>query len=145
MFKHTFYYKTDILQPLETIWPFFQTNENLAAITGFPKIKVLGDKEVFKGSAVHLQLNFFIVKLNWKGEITETADRKYFIDEGLKIPFPFKSWRHVHAFKRLEGNGTRMIDRVEYTSFLPPFIVNLMLKGMFADRKRQLKKMFGSF
>lgn len=127
---------------METVWSFFQTNENLAKITGFPKIEILGDKDVFEGSNVHLKLNFFIIKLTWQGEITKVVHEAYFIDKGVKLPFPFKSWEHVHAFKKINDNETRMIDKVEYESFFPPFLINIMLKGMFTDRKRQLKKKF---
>ncbi|WP_416149592.1 SRPBCC family protein [Salipaludibacillus sp. HK11] len=143
MFRHTFYYKTEIQQPISDVWSFFQTNENLAAITAFPKINILGDINVFEGAIVHLQLDFIFIKLEWKGKITKVVDEAYFMDEAEQLPFPFKSWKHVHAFKKITNDETRMIDRVEYEAYVPPFIANLVLKGMFADRKKQLKKKLG--
>ncbi|WP_280768351.1 SRPBCC family protein [Salipaludibacillus daqingensis] len=142
MFHDTFYYKTEIPKPISEVWSFFQTNENLAAITAFPKIDILGDVDVFEGASVHLQLNFFVVKLQWKGKITEVVEQAYFIDEGESLPFPFKSWKHVHAFKKVNEEKTKMIDRVEYEAYVPPLLANFVLKGMFNDRKKQLKKKF---
>ncbi|RKL68805.1 hypothetical protein CR203_01810 [Salipaludibacillus neizhouensis] len=140
MFRHTFYYKTELPRSISEVWSFFQTNENLASITAFPKIDILGDKDVKEGASVHLRLDFILLRLHWKGRITKVVPEAYFMDEGEKLPFPFKTWRHVHAFKELGSYKTKMIDRVEYESFVPPFIVNLMLKGMFSDREKQLNK-----
>lgn len=142
MFSSTFYFKTEMNEKKSDVWSFFQTNENLVAITGFPKIKLLGDKEVKEGADVILQMNFFVIKLLWKGEITKVVPEDYFMDEGVKLPFPFRTWQHVHAFKELEQGGTRMIDRVEFSSYIPAIFIKLMLFGMFQDRKRQLKKIF---
>jgi len=143
MFRYTFYYKTEIAKPKSEVWSFFQTNKNLAAITAFPKINILGDVDVFEGASVHLQLDFFVIKLHWQGKITKVVHEAYFIDEGERLPFPFKSWKHVHAFKKISDNETKMIDRVEYEAYVPPFIANLVLKGMFSDRKKQLNKKLG--
>lgn len=142
MFKDTFYFKTDIDRPLDEVWAFFQTNENLAAITGFPKIRILGEKDVYEGSDVHLQMDFLIMKMQWKGQITKVVPHAFFMDEGTELPFPFQTWRHVHAFKELDDGRTRMIDRVEFSALVPSPFVRLMLKGMFKDRERQLMKHF---
>lgn len=143
MFSGTFFYKTEIDKPLEEVWEFFQNNENLAAITGFPKIRILGDKEVFEGADIHLQMNFIVVKLHWKGEITKVVPDAYFMDEGIKLPPPFQAWRHVHAFKEISPSRTKMIDRVEFSSLLPSPLIKVMLRGMFSDRKKQLRNIFG--
>ena len=140
MFRDTFYYKTEIPRSISEVWSFFQSNQNLAAITAFPKIDILGDKDVEKDANIHLRLNFMLFKIHWKGRITEVVPEAYFIDQGEKLPFPIKSWSHVHAFKRLSSDETKMIDKVEYDSYVPPMLVNLMLKGMFHSRKKQLKK-----
>ncbi|GEL08281.1 SRPBCC family protein [Salisediminibacterium halotolerans] len=144
MFKGTFYYATLIPRPLNDTWDFFQKNENLAAITGFPKVKVFGDHLVEQDAEVKLKLHFGFISLNWHGRITELSAERYFIDEGEDIPFPFKSWRHVHAFKAVDESTTKMIDRVTFESFLPAPLIKLMLSGMFFDRKRQLNKLFSA-
>ena len=140
MFRGTFYYPTEISKPVDEVWAFFQTNENLVSITGFPRIEMLGDREVFEGARVSLKLNFFIISLYWQGRITKVADEKFFIDEGEQLPFPFRSWHHVHAFKPVDKYRTKMIDKVEFSSYIPAWLIKWMLFGMFSDRKRQLKK-----
>ncbi len=34
-----------------------------------------------------------------------------------------------------------MIDRIDYVAYVPPFIANIVLKGMFSDRKKQINRM----
>lgn len=143
MFKGTFHFKTEIERPLADVWRFFQSNENLVAITGFPKITLLGDKDVFEGAKIHLQLNFIVLKLNWEGRITKVVKDAYFIDEGVKLPLPFKAWKHIHAFEESSEGTTFMFDRVEFEAYLPAPFINIMLYGMFQDRKRQLSDVLG--
>ncbi|CAM3805008.1 SRPBCC family protein [Alkalicoccus chagannorensis] len=140
MFHGEFYYKTELPHSLDEVWNFFQSNENLAAITTFPKIRILGDTDVFEGSRVHLEMNFLLFRLHWKGVITKKVDKAYFMDEGVQLPFPFQSWEHVHAFKEEDGR-TVMIDRVRFSAWVPAPFVSLMLRGMFSDRKRHLVRL----
>lgn len=139
---HTFYYKTTLEASLPNVWRFFSINENLTRVTGFPKVTVNGDRYLYEGALIDLSLQFMFIKVRWKGVVSEVVDDVYFVDEGRDIPFPFQSWRHVHAFKAVSGSETAMIDQVTYGSSLPPFLVNFLLSRMFADRKRQLNKLF---
>ncbi|PRO66742.1 SRPBCC family protein [Alkalicoccus urumqiensis] len=142
MFSSTWYFKTEMEEPKEKVWNFFQKNDNLVAITGFPKIELEGDRTVYEGAQIVLHMNFYLFKLRWEGAIVERQEGAYFIDEGRKLPFPFRSWRHTHAFKETAEGKTRMIDRVEFSSWLPAPLIKLMLAGMFSDRKRQLRMYF---
>ena len=68
-----------------------------------------------KGDIVHLKLP---VACEWISEITENASSKdscYFIDEGRKLPFPLKQWRHKHILHR-SGNCTIVEDNMSFTT-----------------------------
>jgi ligand-binding SRPBCC domain-containing protein len=142
MFNLTFYYETIIDESLTEVWRFFQSTENLAQMTRVPKIAVLGDSNVYEGAKVHLRLNFLLLNFYWKGTISETVDGVYFIDEGERLPWPIRSWQHVHTFKALSHNQTQMIDRISVSSFLPSRIMTIGLTMMFSNREKYLHHYF---
>ncbi|WP_051314682.1 SRPBCC family protein [Alteribacter aurantiacus] len=140
MFTGKFEYKTVIDQPIGEVWAFFSNNNNLATITGFPKVIVRGNDEVKKGSKVLLELNFIIMRLNWQGRIVDVNEKESFTDVGEKVPFPFRLWSHTHRFNS-KGDKTMMVDEVTFRSWIPAPFIKVMLYGMFMDRKRQIRKM----
>lgn len=57
-----------------------------------------------KGDIVHLKLP---LAGEWISEITEdrmSEDICYFIDEGRKLPFPLKKWKHKHILRSAGKN-----------------------------------------
>lgn len=89
----------------------------------FPPVKVkeFGGSSV--GEKLHLEFNFIFFKQDWVGEITESyreEDDSFmtFTDEGKKLPFFLKSWKHKHTVKS-SGEGALIIDHIHYrTPFL---------------------------
>ena len=68
-----------------------------------------------KGDIVHLKLP---IAGEWISEITEngmSADNCYFIDEGRKLPFPLKKWKHKHILSRA-GDGTIIEDNMTFST-----------------------------
>ena len=68
-----------------------------------------------KGDIVHLKLS---LAGEWISEITEdghSPDQFYFIDEGRKVPFPLKKWKHKHILHR-SGNGTIVEDNMTFST-----------------------------
>lgn len=68
-----------------------------------------------KGDMVHLRLP---LAGEWISEITEdkiTEDTCYFIDEGRKLPFPIKEWRHQHILRQA-GNSTIIEDNMNFST-----------------------------
>jgi ligand-binding SRPBCC domain-containing protein len=68
-----------------------------------------------KGDIVHLKLP---LAGEWVSEITENRSSKdtcYFIDEGRKLPFPLKKWRHKHILHRA-GNCTIIEDHMSFST-----------------------------
>jgi ligand-binding SRPBCC domain-containing protein len=68
-----------------------------------------------KGGMVHLKLP---LAGEWISEITENAmlaDMYYFIDEGRKLPFPLKKWKHKHILHRA-GKNTIIDDDITFST-----------------------------
>ena len=96
-----------------------------------------------KGDVVHLKLP---LAGEWISLITEngqTEDGYYFVDEGEKLPFPLKEWRHKHIVEAHNG-GTRIVDDMTFST--GNYILDLMLFPIlyvsFFPRTWQYKKYF---
>lgn len=68
-----------------------------------------------KGDIVHLKLP---LAGEWISEITENGmseNMRYFIDEGRKLPFPLKKWKHKHILQ-LAGKHTIIEDNMNFST-----------------------------
>tara|TARA_R110002049_G_scaffold219020_2_gene390742 strand:- start:606 stop:1028 length:423 start_codon:yes stop_codon:yes gene_type:complete len=68
-----------------------------------------------KGDIVHLRLPLVG---EWISEITENGASEnsyYFIDEGKKLPFPLKKWKHKHILIT-SGQQTIIEDNMNFSS-----------------------------
>lgn len=68
-----------------------------------------------KGDIVHLNLP---LAGEWISEITENGmsdDMCYFIDEGRKLPFPLKKWKHKHILHNA-GASTIIEDNMNFST-----------------------------
>lgn len=99
-----------------------------------------------KGDLVHLKLP---LAGEWISEITEDSvshDTCYFIDEGRKLPFPLKEWRHKHILHRA-GDHTIIEDNMTFST--GNFIANLLFYPVlllsFLPRLWQYKRYFKSW
>ena len=98
-----------------------------------------------KGDIVHLKLP---LAGEWISEITEngaSADTWYFIDEGRKLPFPLKKWRHKHILHRA-GNSTTIEDNMNFSTgnIIFDLLFYPVLYLSFLPRVWQYKKYFGT-
>jgi ligand-binding SRPBCC domain-containing protein len=96
-----------------------------------------------KGNIVHLKLP---LAGEWISEITEdeiSDDVCYFIDEGKKLPFPLKDWKHIHRLHRV-GNKTIIEDNMTFStgSFIADLMFYPILLVSFLPRVWQYKSYF---
>ena len=101
------------------------------------------------GNKVHLAF-----KIPWKADwisiIKESRkdERLYcFIDEGEKLPFGLKKWRHHHQVRWLTENQTEIIDLMHFSTgfWLMDLLAWPVLFLSFFPRKRLYKKYFRNF
>ena len=102
-----------------------------------------------KGDKVHLQ---FIspVKAEWISNIVEdgtTDDMAYFVDVGVILPWPLRTWKHKHIVQRIDDDTSMIIDDITYGTSTK-ILSLLMYPALFASfypRKKIYKKYFEKF
>jgi len=112
----------------------------------FPPFRLLRFDGSKTGDYVHIELNLLLCKQLWISRITDhdtTPEEYYFVDEGEKLPFFLKTWKHRHRFCKY-GEQTYIIDDISYTT---PFLLldYLMYPAMwlqFAYRRPIYKRVF---
>lgn len=82
----------------------------------------------------------------WEGRITDhhvDENECYFIDQGEKLPFPLKKWRHKHLIKAATSGESLIIDQVEFEgSFLFKPLIYVAFYIMFLNRKPKYREYF---
>jgi len=139
-----FTYTTKINAPIEEVWSFFSSATNLSKITQFPQVNIVSDPRTMEGNKIEMVLSFGWIKMKWVSLIRDVQKPNQFVDDGIKLPFPFIQWSHVHAFSQT-GNTTLMEDHVVCQSVLPNFMIKPILNGMFKGREKALHTHFKSF
>jgi len=98
-----------------------------------------------KGDIVHIQFSL-PYKAEWISEIThdECNDTAcMFIDEGKKLPFGLKTWKHRHIVKK-DGDHCLIIDDISFSyanKFLDALFFPLLYLS-FLPRKKQYQQYF---
>ncbi|TWI57880.1 SRPBCC family protein [Halalkalibacter nanhaiisediminis] len=136
-----FRYTTVVKAPIEEVWRFFSTAENLATITAFPNVNILSNPETKTGNEIEMKLSVAGVGVKWISLIEEVEPPFRFVDTGLKLPFPFTEWRHEHAFAE-NGAETIMTDTIMFRASMPSFITKALLENMFKGREKAIAAQF---
>jgi len=100
------------------------------------------------GDEVHIRLGKWHLAQDWNAKIVEDnigEDEAYFIDEGIKLPFFLKSWRHHHRIVRTDS-GSLIIDDITYTTptWLTDYLLYPLMWLQFAARKPVYRKYFAN-
>ena len=98
------------------------------------------------GDKVHIRFNKPL-KAEWISHITDHGSNDqeaYFIDEGVKLPFPLSYWKHKHIVQKITEDTSWIIDDITFKG--PNFLVSLLLyPGIYAGfypRKRIYRAFF---
>jgi len=98
------------------------------------------------GDEVHIRLGMWRLTQDWNARIVEDGindDEAYFIDEGIKLPFFLKTWRHRHRILRADS-GAIIIDDIHYTTptWLTDYLMYPIMWLQFAARKPVYRRYF---
>lgn len=110
-------------------------------------MKVLRFDGCAKGDEVHVEVSVAGLKQAWVSHITQEvlSEREWsFVDEGHKIPWPLKSWRHHHRVVSLDDQSSKIIDDITYDCcyrWMNPLIYPV-LWSTFVIRDSRYKKFF---
>ncbi|MBS9523504.1 hypothetical protein KI659_05665 [Litoribacter alkaliphilus] len=93
----------------------------------FPKVSIKRFDGIDLEDQFEMELNFGFFKQQWKGKVTRSYEGKetfFFIDEGNKLPFFLKSWKHQHLL--LSKNGkTEIVDNITFEGKVFPLTLLL--------------------
>jgi ligand-binding SRPBCC domain-containing protein len=135
----------------EDVFPFFSDAFNLEQITPpWLRFRVLtpGPMAVGEGTLIDYRLALHGVPLWWNTRITGWDPPHRFSDE--QISGPYRVWKHLHTFERLDGGRTLARDRVEYRirggralqALAQRVLVERDLRAIFAYRRLRLAEIF---
>lgn len=86
--------------PYNAVVERFNADLFTALAPAFPPMQLHRHDAIAVGGEVHLSLGWSIFRQSWVSAIVAVEREKnrwYFIDEGVKLPFPLRQWRHMHA------------------------------------------------
>jgi len=89
--------KTQVEQDYQTVYKRFDRDLFLALKPPLLPLELKRFDGSKTGDEVHIRLGKGFLTQDWNAKIVEdklTDDEAYFIDEGIKLPFFLKNWRH---------------------------------------------------
>jgi ligand-binding SRPBCC domain-containing protein len=120
----------------------------------FPPVRILRYDGCAEGDEVHMELQIPALSRPalWVSRIAQSgyveghevySDEWYFIDEGVKLPFFLKRWRHLHRVVAANDGGAAIIDDIEFSApwYLALFVYPV-LYIQFAARQPIYKEYF---
>jgi ligand-binding SRPBCC domain-containing protein len=139
--------QTPVQQPPEVVWAGFTRALFERLAPPFPPVELVRFDGSRPGDLVHVRLNFLLFRQDWVSRITEQAttdDEIYFVDEGERLPFFLRYWRHRHRLVR-NGRGTLLIDDITYRtpSRLTDYLLYPAMYAQFAYRRPVYRRVFG--
>jgi ligand-binding SRPBCC domain-containing protein len=138
-----------IHRPLDEVFPFFESAENLAKITppwlNFV-IRTPSPIEMKTGTLIEYTIKWFGFPVKWKTEIRDHEPPFRFADE--QIRGPYRLWHHTHVFSEING-VTEMTDLVRYRLPFGPIgriahalLIRGQLQEIFDYRYNVIEKIF---
>lgn len=99
-----------------------------------------------KGDVVHIHFGFPL-NSDWISDIVEENESENelnFVDVGRVLPFPLKTWRHVHRIQKIDKSHARIVDDMHFSTGNKIFdgLVYPFLYLTFLPRKWQYPKYF---
>lgn len=139
---------TNVNASLQAVKKGFTKDLFLSLNPPFPPVRLLQFDGCKEGDKVALELNFIFFKQQWVSDITEDSEDEkewFFLDEGIRLPFFLKSWKHRHVVEE-EGSGSRIIDDITFSTgtILTDLLLYPALLGQFLYRKPIYRKVFKS-
>jgi len=132
--------------PLGELFGFFAEAKNLEKLTPpWLRFEVLTKRPITMnaGTLIDYRIHWRGIPLRWRTEIEAWEPPHRFVDR--QIRGPYRLWRHEHLFID-RGNGTSIIDRVEYAPFggalAQRLVVARDVKRIFAYRHEALHRTF---
>lgn len=117
----------------------------------FPRLHVQRFDGSQPGDEIAIELRWGLFRQHWTSLITDadaSPSEAWFIDEGQRLPWPLRRWRHRHLVaRRRDGHpGTIITDEVSFSTgnAVLNAILYPMLWAQFAYRRPIYRRWFGT-
>lgn len=141
------FFETSLNLPFENVKDGFGQELFLSLSPQFipSRLKVFEGCKV--GNEVHIEIGPALFSQLWISVITfeETNAMGWsFIDEGRKLPWPLKKWKHHHRVDKVTQGSCKIIDDIEYScsSTFLEWAIKPFLWLVFSIRPKRYKKFF---
>lgn len=149
---HTLARTQCVAAPLDEVFPFFATPENLETITPpLLRFEMLTPRpvEMREGALFDYAIRTRGVPLRWTTLITKYEPPHRFVDVQLRGPYGY--WHHTHTFAETADGGTSIGDEILYQMPFGPLgrlahwaVVRRDLERIFAYRRQVIAERFGA-
>jgi uncharacterized protein YbjT (DUF2867 family)/ligand-binding SRPBCC domain-containing protein len=138
-----------VARPIDEVFAFFSTPENLGRMTPpSMRFEFLSDeREMREGLEIRYRIRPLLgIPMTWTGRIAEFRAPSRFVD--VQVGGPYRHWEHTHTFEAVPG-GTIIRDDVRYGLALGPLgdlanlsIVRGELARIFRHRATTIRTVF---
>lgn len=130
---------------LPYVWSQFDQNLLAKLAPPFPIARIIQFDGCQVNDKVCIELDFLLYKTRWNSEITAyqaDATSYVFVDEGTRVPFGIKTWRHEHRIESISVHESAIIDKIQFqTNYkLLDWLLFPLIWGMIAYRLPLYKK-----
>lgn len=135
--------KTQVQGNYKDIYQRFDRQLFEALSPPFPPMEIVRFDGSCTGDVVHIR--FKGIGAEWISEITEDGmDEKkaYFIDKGIKLPFPLTFWEHRHVINKISPKESEIIDDITFEAlggFLSIFAYPLLYISFYMRKNIYMK------
>lgn len=138
---------TAVKQDYKTVYHGFDKDLFLALKPPLLPLTLLRFDGSKKGDEVHIQLGKGWLSSRWDALIVaDKVDEQeaYFIDEGLRLPFFLKKWKHRHRILKSNDHASTIVDDIFYKTpfLLLDYLIYPVMYLQFYMRKPVYKKYF---
>jgi ligand-binding SRPBCC domain-containing protein len=130
---------------LPYVWSKFDQNLLAKLAPPFPIAQIIQFDGCQVNDKVCIELDFLLYKTRWNSEITAyqvDATSYVFVDEGTRVPFGIKTWRHEHRIESISEQESAVIDKIKFQTNhkLLDWLLFPLIWGMIAYRLPLYKK-----
>lgn len=130
---------------LPYVWSKFDQNLLAKLAPPFPIARIIQFDGCQVNDKVCIELDFLLYRTRWYSVISSfKADTTsyVFVDEGTKVPFGIKAWRHEHRIESIDEKTSSIVDKISFqTNFkLLDCLLFPLIWGMIAYRIPLYKK-----
>lgn len=138
---------TSVKQSYRQVFAGFNQHLFVKLAPPFPPVKLLRFDGCQVNDRVELRLHFIFFRQTWESLITDYQDNDKeisFVDEGIRLPFFLKYWRHHHRIVK-DDSQTIIIDDIDFKTpfLLLNYLMYPILYWQFLYRKPVYKRFFG--